>query len=81
MEIVFDQFSKETKMLDNSHGSRQPDSQGESFLQSTKLRSYLDIAHVGKEKSNLNVWVSAKPGGGLAVLDHMACLQRKGLLC
>jgi len=62
-------------MLSNANGSRQPDAQGECYLKGTKLRSYLDITHMGKEKSNLNVWVSAKSGGG------MACLQKKGLLC
>ena len=59
---------QETKMLSNTNGSRQPDALRECYLQGTKLPSCLDTTHMGTEKSNFNVWVSATPGGGLAFL-------------
>ena len=41
-------------MLSNAYGSRQPDTQGECYLQGTKLPSYLDATYMGMSESDFN---------------------------
>ena len=42
-------------MLINAHGSRQPGAQGECYLQSTKLLSYLDATYMGMSEADFNM--------------------------
>ena len=41
-------------MLSNADGSRQPDPQGECYLQGTKLPSCLDTTHMGMIEIDFN---------------------------
>ena len=41
-------------MLSNANGSRQPDAQGECYLQGTKLPSYLDEDYMGISPQGFN---------------------------